>query len=187
MTAHYSIVLPADYDMDVVTRRVADRSGPWDSRAGLLLKAFCATHVTDTGHNSYAPFYVWEHTDEFRRFLTGPEYAGLCAAFGPVPVRTGTVLHCRIGTGPAGLLVSESLPLGDPTDLRRTAAEETERHHSALADPSVHSHIVDLDPHTMTLTRRTLLHATSEPPQPKNGERVARVLHLSRPHRTTDA
>ncbi|MER6358523.1 DUF4865 family protein [Streptomyces sp. NPDC001634] len=188
LTAHYSIPLPADYDMGVIARRVADRSAPWDRRTGLLLKSFCVTYASDAsagGHNSYAPFYVWAAPDEFGRFLTGAEYAGLCAAFGPVPVHTGTVLQCSIGTGPVGHLVSETEPLGPVTDLRAIARAEAERHQAAVADPSVHSHVVDLDPATMTLTRRTLLHAASEAPRPKNSERVLRVLHLSRPPHTT--
>ncbi|MFJ1971424.1 DUF4865 family protein [Streptomyces sp. NPDC087903] len=185
LTAHYSIPLPADYDMNVIHRRVTDRSAPWDARTGLLLKAFCVTDAADGGHNSYAPFYVWAEPHEFGRFLTGAEYAGLCAAFGPVPVRTGTVLQCGIGSGPAGHLVSESEPLGPVTDLRDTVRAETERHRAVLADPSVHTHVVDLDPATMTLTRRTLLRAGAETPRPKNGERVLRVLHLSQPPHTT--
>jgi hypothetical protein len=185
LTAHYSIPLPANYDMGVIARRVADRSDPWDRRTGLLLKAFCTTDAPDGGHNSYAPFYVWAEPHEFARFLTGAEYAGLCAAFGPVPVRTGTVLECSIGSGPAGHLVSETEPLGPVTDLRDTVRAEAERHRAVVADPAVHSHVVDLDPATMTLTRRTLLRATSEAPRPKNGERVLRVLHLSQPPHTT--
>ncbi|MGV9885910.1 DUF4865 family protein [Streptomyces sp. NPDC003395] len=187
LTAHYSIPLPADYDMGVIHRRVADRSAPWDRRTGLLLKAFCVTDATDGGHNSYAPFYVWDWPQEFAGFLTGPEYAGLCSAFGPVPVHTGTVLACDLGTGPAGHLIVETLPLGPVTDLRDTARAETEHHHAVLADPAVHSHVVDLDPAAMTLTRRTLLHAGGDTPRPKDGERVLRVLHLSRPpHHTAD-
>ncbi|MEU1272166.1 DUF4865 family protein [Streptomyces sp. NPDC005799] len=189
LTAHYSIPLPADYDMSVIARRVADRSAPWDRRTGLLLKAFCVTDAGDGGHNSYAPFYVWAAPHEFAGFLTGAEYAGLCAAFGPVPVRTGTVLHCGLGSGPAGHLVVATEPLGPVSDLRDTVRAETERHHAVLADPAVHSHVVDLDPATMTLTRRTLLHAGSDAPVPKSGERVLRVLHLSQPqppHHTHD-
>lgn len=187
LTAHYSIPLPADYDMDVIVRRVADRSAPWDARTGLLLKAFCTTDAAgpDTTHNSYAPFYVWAAPQEFARFLTGAEYAGLCAAFGPVPVRTGTVLQCTIGTGPAGHLVSETEPLGPVTDLRETARAEAERHRAVLADPAVHSHVVDLDPAAMTVTRRTLLRDGGEAPRPKNGEQVLRVLHLSLPPQNT--
>lgn len=187
LTAHYSIPLPADYDMDVIHRRVADRSAPWDRRPGLLLKAFCVTDAADGGHNSYAPFYVWAAPGEFTRFLTGAEYAGLCAAFGPVPVRTGTVLACALGTGPAGHLVVETRPLGPVTDLRETARAEQAHHQAVLADPAVHSHVVDLDPAAMALTRRTLLHAGAGVPEPKDGERVLRVLHLSQPpHHTTD-
>ncbi|MFF3875057.1 DUF4865 family protein [Streptomyces sp. NPDC001978] len=186
LTTHYSIPLPADYDMSVIDRRVTDRSAPWDRRTGLLLKAFCVTDAADGGHNSYAPFYVWAEPHEFGTFLTGAEYAGLCAAFGPVPVTTGAVLACSIGSGPAGHLVVETEHLGPVTDLRDTARAEAERHRAVLADPAVHSHVVDLDPAAMTLTRRTLLRAASDVPRPKNGERVLRVLHLSQPpHDTT--
>ncbi|MGA5164348.1 DUF4865 family protein [Streptomyces pseudogriseolus] len=187
LTAHYSIPLPADYDMDIVVRRVADRAALWDARTGLLFKAFCITEAGGPGpaHNSYAPFYVWAAPQEFARFLTGAEYAGLCAAFGPVPVRTGTILQCTVGTGPTGHLVSETEPLGPVTDLRERARAEAERHRAVLADPAVHSHVVDLDSATMTLTRRTLLREGSEAPRAKSGEQVLRVLHLSQPSPTS--
>ncbi|CAM5680050.1 hypothetical protein SAVIM338S_07301 [Streptomyces avidinii] len=197
LTAHYSITLPADYDMTGIARRVADRSDPWDRRAGLLMKAFCVSEAgtgtdTDTGtgtegHNSYAPFYIWADPAEFGSFLTGPEYAGLCSAFGPVPVRTGVVLQQHLGTGGASYLLSESEPLGPLTDLRATARAEEARHRAVLEDPAVHSHVTELDPATMTVTRRTLLHEGHGAPRPKDGVRVLRVLHLSRPPRPTNS
>ncbi|MBT2873764.1 DUF4865 family protein [Streptomyces sp. McG7] len=118
LTAHCSIPLPADYDMDIVVRRVADRSAPWDERTGLLFKAFCITEAGGPGptHNSYAPFYVWAAPREFARFLNGAEYAGLCTAFGPVPVRTGTVLQCTVGSGLRGAVRSRA---GHAPRLRR--------------------------------------------------------------------
>ncbi|MBT2467905.1 DUF4865 family protein [Streptomyces sp. ISL-66] len=183
LTAHYSITLPADYDMTGIARRVADRSDPWDRRAGLLMKAFCVSEVEAGGHNSYAPFYIWADPAEFGSFLTGAEYAGLCSAFGPVPVHTGVVLQQHLGTAGASYLLSESEPLGPLTDLRATARAEEARHRAVLEDPAVHSHVTELDPATMTVTRRTLLHEGHGAPRPKDGVRVLRVLHLSRPPR----
>ncbi|MFD9306938.1 DUF4865 family protein [Streptomyces sp. NPDC060048] len=185
LSAHYSITLPADYDMTGIVRRVADRSAPWDRRPGLLMKAFCVSHAADAGHNSYAPFYIWADPAEFGSFLTGAEYAGLCAAFGPVPVHTGTVLQQHLGTGETSYLLSESEALGPLTDLREAARAEEARHRTVLEDPAVHSHITELDPATMTVTRRTLLHEGHGAPQPKDGVRVLRVLHLSRPPQNT--
>lgn len=181
LTAHYSITLPADYDMTGIARRVADRSDPWDRRAGLLMKAFCVSEAATEGHNSYAPFYIWADPAEFGSFLTGAEYAGLCSAFGPVPVRTGVVLQQHLGTGGVSYLLSESEPLGPVTDLRATARAEEARHQAVLEDPAVHSHVTELDPAAMTVTRRTLLHEGHGAPRPKDGVRVLRVLHLSRP------
>ena len=167
-----------------IRERVAAKAAPWDTRAGLLLKAFCVTEAgSGDGHNSYAPFYVWADTAEFSSFLTGAEYAGLCSAFGPVPVRTGAVIQLSHGTGPAAYLVTESEGLGPVTNLRAVAETEQERHRAALRDPAVHSHITELDPVAMTVTRRTLLRAGQGAPEPKSGARVLRVLHpLPAPH-----
>ncbi|MFC8131328.1 DUF4865 family protein [Streptomyces sp. NPDC057302] len=187
LSAHYAIPLPADYDMARIRDRVAAKAAPWDTRAGLLLKAFCVTEAENgAGHNSYAPFYVWADTAEFASFLTGAEYAGLCSAFGPVPVRTGAVIQAGIGRGPVAHLVAQCEEIGPVTDLRAVAEAEQERHRAALRDPAVHSHITELDPVTMTVTRRTLLHAGQDAPEPKSGTRVLRVLHLSSPPTPTN-
>ena len=82
----YAITLPADYDMTRIAERVAAKADHWDRRAGLHLKAFCtAERGRGAPHNVYAPFYVWADPTAFADFLTGPEYAGLSASFGPVP------------------------------------------------------------------------------------------------------
>ncbi|MFD4764076.1 DUF4865 family protein [Streptomyces sp. NPDC058439] len=193
LSAHYDITLPADYDMGIIRQRVTGRSAPWDLRAGLLLKAFCVTSPEDTpagdgagpSHKSYAPFYVWDDPGQFAAFLTGPEYAGLRSAFGPVPVATATVLESSIGSGPASHLIRTREHLGPFADLRSVARAEEERRHAALDDPAVHSYVADLDAVSMIVTRRTLLREGNPPPKQENGAQVLRVLHLSQPPRNT--
>lgn len=70
----YEIGLPADYDMEIITRRVAERGQATDTYPGLALKAYS---VRRTGrHNSpvnaYAPFYLWNDPAGLNSFLYGP-------------------------------------------------------------------------------------------------------------------
>jgi hypothetical protein len=53
----YEVTLPADYDMRIVRRRVADASHILDGRAGLGLKAYVIRERGSRGSpvNEYAP------------------------------------------------------------------------------------------------------------------------------------
>ncbi|WJI15090.1 DUF4865 family protein [Pseudoxanthomonas winnipegensis] len=86
----YSIALPADYDMAIIRRRIADKGPLLDTLPGLLFKAYLVADRRDPAlparQNLYAPFYLWRDAMAMHRFLDGPAFAALCESFGRPPV-----------------------------------------------------------------------------------------------------
>ncbi len=94
----YGFVLPADYDMGIVHRRIAERGHRTDALPGLLFKAYLVAEKNDaTGaDNQYAPFYLWQHADAMHDFLAGPGFASVSQAFGWPSVPTWTTWHAHV-------------------------------------------------------------------------------------------
>jgi hypothetical protein len=69
----YEVTLPADYDMQVVRKRVAAVGPLLDDRAGLGLKAYAIRERGSGGSpvNQYAPFYLWNDAGAMAHFLVG--------------------------------------------------------------------------------------------------------------------
>ena len=83
LAKQYTIKLPADYDMEIIRRRVRDRGDSFDGFPGLTLKAFLITErAAGATANRYAPFYVWHDTDGTNQFLYGDGFAALQKSFG---------------------------------------------------------------------------------------------------------
>ncbi|AOZ49797.1 DUF4865 family protein [Chromobacterium vaccinii] len=80
----YRIALPADYPMEIIERRIAERGHLTDGLPGLGLKAYLYSRAGEDGGaaNAYAPFYLWRTSEGMRDFLSGPGFAALCASFG---------------------------------------------------------------------------------------------------------
>lgn len=88
----YSFTLPADYDMAIIRRRIAEKGPLLDGFPGLAFKAWL--HASRDDHklpgrdNLYAPFYLWHDGDGMNAFLGGTGFATLVRDFGRPPVRT---------------------------------------------------------------------------------------------------
>lgn len=84
----YSFTLPADYDMAIIRRRIAEKGHLLDHFDGLHLKAYLwAERGEHARENLYAPFYVWRDSEAMQRFLGGPGFAALTQAFGWPSIR----------------------------------------------------------------------------------------------------
>ena len=176
----YRITLPADYDMEIIRRRVATRGHLMDDFPGLGLKAYLIRERGDGGGppvNQYAPFYLWHTAEGMNGFLWGPGFRGLVTDFGRPVVRHWVGAGFR--TGPA----VDSVPL---TATRRTEpvpegvdlAEAVERALAELpGDETLHSAAVAVDPGRWELLRTALWRGSA--PE-RHGTRY-QVLHLSRP------
>ncbi|MEV7771200.1 DUF4865 family protein [Kitasatospora sp. NPDC086791] len=174
----YEITLPADYDMGIIRKRVADKGHLLDAYPGLGLKAYL---VRERGHlgspvNQYAPFYLWRTAEGMNSFLWGPGFRGLSADFGRPVVR-----HW-LGAGLAsGGTTAPTTATRDTVRLPETAdpAEAVERALAELpAHPALHTAAVAVDPSRWELLRIALWHGPA--PEEATGTRY-QVLHLSRP------
>ncbi|WP_431681704.1 DUF4865 family protein [Kitasatospora sp. KL5] len=179
----YEIVLPADYDMGIVHRRVAAKGHLTDDFPGLGFKAFLVRERGSLGSpvNAYAPFYLWRTAAGMADFLTGPGFRGLSADFGRPEVRHW--IGAGLRTGPA----ADAVPRFATRTVRTVPpgtdpGEETARAVAALGDaPGLHSAAVALDPARWELVHFALWQDTP-PEEPAEGHRTAyQVLHLSRP------
>lgn len=176
----YEITLPADYDMEIIRRRVETRGAMLDHYLGLGLKAYAIRRrgVAGSPVNQYAPFYLWDRVDAMRGFLLGEGFAGLCASFGRPGVPHWVGLS--FSSGPAfGQRVRAAtklaLSLGPDDGLEDLARDRQVS--PATTTAGLHSTAVVLDPARWELVRFSLWH---EPADEREGTQYE-VLHLSAP------
>ncbi|WP_035796101.1 DUF4865 family protein [Kitasatospora mediocidica] len=182
----YEITLPADYDMRIIRRRVADRGHLLDGFPGLGLKAYLIRERGTAGSpvNQYAPFYLWNSTEGMNSFLWGPGFQGINDDFGRPVVRHW--LGLAFQDGPARAVVPRSATRSvEPVPPGRAPAEAVARALERLPDRAeVHSTALAVDTARWELTTFTLWDGPEAAAAlaPDGAERYE-VLHLSAPER----
>lgn len=180
----YTVSLPADYDMEIIRKRVRDKGRLTDDFPGLGLKAYLVRERGTDGSpvNAYAPFYLWNDTEGLGRFLWGgAAFSGIVTDFGRPTVRHWIGATAAAGpdrdSAPSSATLSRyRVPDGaDPAGAMARAEADVAR--QALL-PGVHSTALALDPHHWELVRFTLWVGAA--PQGEPGDRY-QVLHLSAP------
>ena len=178
----YAITLPADYDMQIIRRRVKSKGHLMDGFEGLGLKAYGIRErgVEGSPVNEYAPFYLWADPEAMTRFLTGAGFGGVSADFGRPSVRHWQGLFHR--PGPAAATVPraftrriESLP--ESTDPATAIGQAVAAHEELATTDGVHSTALALDPRHWELVHFTLWTHTA----PASAGDRYQVLHLSAP------
>jgi hypothetical protein len=181
----YEITLPADYDMGIIHRRVAEKGHLLDAFEGLALKAYLVRErgVDDSPVNQYAPFYLWNSAAGMNDFLWGPGFRRLSEDFGRPVVRSWLGLAYQRGPefdATPTAAVRQLIPIPADAD----PAELIERLLSTLparADrPGVHSIAVAVDTTRWELVTLTL---SVDLVDHLLGERY-QVHHLSAPELT---
>jgi hypothetical protein len=177
----YELTLPADYDMEIIRKRVRDGGGRTDGFPGLGVKAYLIRErgVADSPVNQYAPFYVWQAISGMNRFLWGGgAFTRIVDDFGRPPVRHWTgVDHL---TGPANATtpiaatrrIEPIAPGLDPTEPVRDAQRELAER---AGQPGVHSTALAVDPQRWELVHFTLWTETA----PASAGTRYEVLRLS--------
>ncbi|WP_158865870.1 DUF4865 family protein [Leifsonia sp. AG29] len=184
IAAQYEILLPADYDMEVIRRRVRERGAALDARAGLGLKAYLVRDIAEgSAVNAYAPFYLWRDPAATAAFHWGGQgFSGIVRDFGRPVVRTwiggGFARGRAFSAQPShALLRTRALPPDvDPVEAAEFLSSV------AVASPggNVHSHAWGIDPTSWQSVEFTLL--TAHPGQTTDAETVVyTVLRLSSP------
>ncbi len=165
----YEVTLPADYDMDVIRRRVAAAGPLLDERAGLGLKAYLIRERGAGGSpvNQYAPFYLWNDTGAMAHFLVGcGGFENVIRSFGRPAVHHWTGIAALPGAARDTVPTAASrrltaLPADpDPHDTGSGLAERIDRETGRLADiaarDGVHTAALALDPSSWRLVRFVL-------------------------------
>lgn len=91
----YSFIFPADYDMSIIRKRIAEHGSKLDDYPDMYWKNYLWTEKNeDNGqsNNTYAPFYLWNSSDGMNRFLGSVGFNKLCHDFGRPNVEIWSVL-----------------------------------------------------------------------------------------------
>jgi hypothetical protein len=153
---HYRFPLPADYDMAIIDRRIAEKGHLTDGFPGLLFKAYLSARKTGAGQdNAYAPFYVWNTVEGMHAFLNGPGFAALSASFGRPAVATWLVWQALIAPGfaQARCATVEREAILPGTDLEAMRSREISGAVDAMGDEGVLAAVVGYEPTSWTLVR----------------------------------
>jgi len=154
----YSLVLPADYDMAIVERRIAERGHLTDGLPGLAFKAYLQARKGDgraIPDNLYAPFYLWRTIGGMNDFLCGPGFVALTQSFGWPAVSTWSVWHAdsKDGMGGARHALRETVAIAPHTDLAALRRAEVERSRAMLGHPDLLATVAGFDPGAWKLVR----------------------------------
>lgn len=187
LAMQYRFVLPADYDMAVIRARIAGKGHLMDDFPGLACKAYLYSSRAPEeggGDNRYAPFYLWADPEGMNRFLAGPGFAALTAAFGWPSVRLWSVWRAQLPAAVlgAGQARCEILPIAPHGDLAALREAEEARLAADIADGRALGGACGFEPGGWSLVRFRLGAGRPVPDGEAPGS-LYRVGHLSLPGR----
>lgn len=83
----YKIMLPNDYDMEIIKNRVKTNGSKTDGFEGLLFKAYLV--VNSPTKKQYAPLYIWKNSEGMNRFIFDGFYKNILNSFGWQTINIG--------------------------------------------------------------------------------------------------
>lgn len=179
----YGFVLPADYDMGIIERRIAERGHSTDGFPGLAFKAYL--HATKQAmpavlDNLYAPFYLWHTAQGMNEFLSGPGFHAVTQSFGWPSVRVWSVWHAEMAQNAAlaRYATRETVPIAPHADLAALRHVESERSRQSMSERGALASVSGFEPTTWSLVRFQLWDVM--PDWPLEGHvQIYRVGHVS--------
>ena len=81
----YKILLPENYDMNIIRKRVTINGNKTDGFQDLLFKAYLITESKSEGkgnHNQYSPLYLWKDSIGMDKFIFDGFYNNILNSFG---------------------------------------------------------------------------------------------------------
>lgn len=183
LAMQYDFTLPADYDMTIIRRRIADKGHLMDGFPGLAFKAYLHASRDDAAlpsrDNHYAPFYLWRDIAGMNAFLESAGFAGLSHDFGRPPVRTWSAWHVDAADDlhDAACATRDIISMPPDAVMGEWHATEAGAARAARADGALAA-VSAFDPGAWTLVRFRLwpdLHAAPA----RDGRQHYRVGHVS--------
>jgi hypothetical protein len=181
----YSFTLPADYDMAIIDRRIAEKGHLLDNYPHLQFKAYLSARPTDetrSHDNLYAPFYLWNEVQGLNNFLGGDGFAAVSEAFGRPQVKSWFVWQARMASdiGQAVLATREILPADALMPLGERRRLESEKVMEDIEQPGVVASVSGFEPSSWTIVRFRLWGAEG-PGRVNDATRIYKVGHMSLP------
>ncbi|MBZ9657027.1 DUF4865 family protein [Phyllobacterium lublinensis] len=181
----YSFPLPADYDMTIIDRRIAEKGHLLDNFPNLKLKAYLTARSgdgTQSRENLYAPFYLWNHEDGLNDFLTGEGFAALTRSFGWPVVRTWFIwkAHLSPDVAQATFVTREMRVTAAHSALGELRQRESEEVFDDVQNGRALASISAFEPASWTRVRLQLW-GEPRPLMPGPGVQAYRVGHISLP------
>lgn len=188
LAMQYNFALPADYDMDIIRRRIDDKGPLLDHFPRLRFKAYLYADRRGarlpTRQNLYAPFYLWESTEGMNAFLGSSGFGGAVQAFGWPEVRTWSVWQGEVSPEAARAIgASRDVEAIAPfSDLDELCQREAARVRADLADGALAA-VSAFEPTGWSLVRFRLW-GELRPELAREGRQLYQVGHVSLPRRT---
>ncbi|WP_046955020.1 DUF4865 family protein [Bacillus cereus] len=87
----YKVILPKDYDMEIIKKRVKDNGHKTDGFQELNFKAYLITEAGKEGnfYNCYAPLYIWNGHEGMNKFIFEGYYDNILQSFGWQQINIG--------------------------------------------------------------------------------------------------
>ena len=177
LVARYRHRLPADYAMDRIRARIAERASAWDTRPGLVIKAFAIEdRARGAAANAYSSLYLWHDAAAAAGFLAGSGFRAVVESFGRPRIETWLPFAVSLGSAVTAVALAEESRQVDPDeDLAGLRESERAQGRERAARPGFLVSLVGLDPAAWRLTRFTL-HADSS-----DARAGAEIPHLASP------
>lgn len=180
---HYELTLPTDYDMEIVRERVRGRGAVTDDWPDLGFKAYLMREAGTGGSpvNQYAPFYLWNDTPGFNRFMWDGGFGNIVRDFGRPAAQHWTGLAFEPGPaidGVPSVATKETIAIPADLDPAVAIAHAIGEATAIALSSQVHSTALAIDPRGWQLVRFTLWH--EQAPLDAPGAHF-QVLHFSSP------
>jgi len=189
ITMQYSFVLPADYDMSIVERRIQDKGHMLDDHQPMIFKAYLVARkgdaTTQSHENLYAPFYLWHDNEGMNDFLCGAGFLGLVNSFGWPAVHTWPSVIASDQTSDiacAAFATREIRQVAPFTPLEALRIDESQLSNVAVQQEGALLALSAFEPTTWTLVRFRLWRESHQLAMLTDAQ-AYNVLHVSNPPR----
>lgn len=85
----YKVILPKDYDMGIIRKRVQDNRHKTDRFPGLNFKMYLITEGENNLYKSYAPLYLWNNYQGMNKFIFEGYFDNILTSFGWKQIQIG--------------------------------------------------------------------------------------------------
>jgi hypothetical protein len=181
LAKQYAHRLPANYDIELIRSRAAQRGAAWDNTEGLVFKAFIFQEKGKLGAagHAYSSVYLWNSERAAAAFLMGNRFQGVIDMFGHPQIETWLPLDARRGSArDARFMYREDVLLQGGDDREAELQEEAQRSKALAKDTEIHTVVTAVDVLNWRLVRFVL---TSQVPDLLTNRKIYEVLYLAQP------